>query len=222
VAEPPRGRTIFGRLIDWFEYRRARSRLSPRLRKLVDYATWVERHSRKLAATQLCGDMPIMGWHPDRWNSGSRTEQYHRINEIVEAIGTPLKRKLEAEGFEEEFMRAKPLFALKQTPFGEMFEIEGGTAAIDYDPVEGRRQADEYNKGQRGADRLLYWDYVYTIDGRVHGHFDADEDRRFSEAWKARHRTDPEKSDWLYLHAVTVEIVGFPGKPIYGGRENRS
>jgi hypothetical protein len=191
------------------------------MRKFLDYASWLEKHSKKLTATQECGDIPIMGWHPDRWTSGSRTRQYSDINQIIEAIGTPLKRQLDASGIQEDFMRAKPRFALKQTRSGELVEIEAGTAAIDYDPVDARRAADEYNRGQRGADRLLAFEYVYTIDGRVQGHFDADEDRRFRDAWKAKHGADPPESEWLYLHAVSVEIIGFPGKPIYGGREGR-
>lgn len=212
---------MFTQLIQWLQFRRARSRLSPRLRKVVDDALWLEKHSKKLVATQECDDIRIMGWHPDRWTPGSRAAQYREINEIVEAIGTPLKRQLEGDGFQEGWMRAKPRFVLKQAPDGELFEIEAGTAAIDYDPVEARRAADAYNSVERGADRLLAFEYVYTIDGRVHGHFDADEDRRFGRAWKAKYDAEPPHSDWLYVHAISIEIIGFPGEPIYGGREGR-
>ena len=213
---------MFKRLINWFRDRRALRLLSnPRMRQYFAYARWLEDHSKKVTAKKECGDLPIIGWHPERWTSGSRTDQYRQINEIVEAIGAPMKRQLEAQGFQEDFMRAKLSFALKQTLDGEIFEIEAGTAAIDYDPVEGRQKAEAYNVGARGSDRLLYWDYVYTVDGRVQGHFDADEDRRFSDVWKAKHGVDAPKSDWLYLHALTVEIIGFPAEPIYGGRRGR-
>lgn len=213
---------MFAKLINWFRDRRAFKLIhDSRIRELFTYARWLEDHSRKVTATQECGDIPIMGWHSDRWTSGSRADQYRNINEIVERIGAPLKRQLEAEGFQEDFLRVKPRFTLKQTPGGESFEVEAGTAAIDYDPVEARRAAEASNSLERGADRLLAWEYVYTIDGRVQGHFDADEDRRFNDAWRAMHGTDSPRSDWLYLHAVSVEIIGFPGKPIYGGREGR-
>lgn len=213
---------MIAKLINWFRDRQAFKLIKdPRIRALFVHAKWLENYSKKLTATQECGDIPIMGWHPDRWTSGSRADQYRTINEIVERIGAPLKRQLEQAGFEEDFMRAKPRFTLKQTPGGELFEIEAGTAAIDYDPIEARRVADAYNSVERGADRLLSWEYVYTIDGRVQGHFDADEDHRFNESWRARHGTESPRSDWLYLRAVSVEIIGFPGKPIYGGREGR-
>jgi hypothetical protein len=166
--------------------------------------------------------MPIMGGgHPDRWTSGSRAEQYRRLNEIVEAITTPLKRQLDAEGFREDFMRVSLRFEVSLTPDGELFDIEAGTAAIDYDPVEARHAADQYNSVPRGSDRLLYWDYVYTVDRRVQGHFDADEDRRVSDAWKNKYGDWPSRSEWLYLRRLTAKIVAFPAEPIYGGPERR-
>lgn len=137
---------------------------------------------------------------------------------IIEAAATPLKRQLDTEGFREDFMRVSLRFEMSLPADDELFDIEAGSAAIDYDPVEARRVADEYNCVPRGSDRLLSWEYGYTVDGRVHGHFDADESRRIGDAWKGKHGDWPPRSKWLYLHALTVKIIAFPRQPIYGGR----
>lgn len=208
---------MFDQLRGWLRRRRRSRRWQRKFDQYLAYAHWNENNAPILSATCECGDMPIMGGgHAERWNPGSRAEQYRKLNEIVEAAATPLKRQLEADGFREDFMRVSLRFEVRLTPDGDLFDIEAGTAAIDYDPVEARRAADEYSV-ERGSDRLLYWEYVYTVDGRVQGHFDADEDRRFSDAWKRKHGDWPPRSEWLYLHSMSVKIVAFPGQPIYGG-----
>ncbi len=209
-------------VMEWLR-RRRRSRARKRnLERYIAYAHWNEDNSRVLSVTCDCDEMPIMGGgHPQRWTPGSRAEQYRKLNEVIEAAAAPLKRQLEAEGFREDFMRVSLRFEVRLTPDGEPFDIEAGTAAIDYDPVEGRRRADEYNSHERGSDRLLWWEYVYTVDGRVQGHFDADEGRRVNDAWKKKYGDWPSSSEWFYLRSMTVQIVAFPGEPIYGGAERR-
>jgi hypothetical protein len=208
-------------LREWLRRRRSRG-WERNLDQYVAYAHWNEDNSRVLNATCDCGNMPIMGdGHAKRWTPGSRAEQYRKLNEIVEAAASPLKRQLDAQGFCEDFMRVSLRFEVKRTPDDEPFDIEAGIAAIDYDPLEARRAADEYNSVPRGSDRLLSWDYVYTVDGRVQGHFDADESRRVGDAWKKKHGDWAPRSEWLYLRALTVKIVAFPGQPIYGGPKGR-
>jgi hypothetical protein len=213
---------MFQQLRAWLRRQRRSREWQRNLDQYVAYAHWNEDNSRILSATRECGAMPIMGdGHAERWTPGSRAEQYRKLNEILEAAAAPLKRQLQRDGFHEDFMRVSLRFEVSLSPEGELFDIEAGTAAIDYDPVEARRAADEYNSVPRGSDRLLSWEYVYTVDGRVQGYFDADEDRRVSDAWKKKHGDWPPRSEWLYLHSMTVKIVAFPGRPIYGGPEGR-
>jgi hypothetical protein len=206
----------------WLRRRQRSREWQRKLDQYVAYAHWNEDNARALSVTYECDHMPIMGGgHAERWTPGSRSEQYRKLNGIVEAVTTPLKRQLCAEGFRGDFMRVSLRFEVSLTPDGERFDIEAGTAAIDYDAVEARRAADEYNSVPRGSDRLLYWEYVYTVDGRVQGHLDADEDRRVNDAWKNKHGDWPSRSEWLYLHTLTVKVVAFRGQPIYGAPEGR-
>ena len=148
--------------------------------------------------------------HPDRWTPGSRDVQYAKLNAIVECIGAPLKQQLMSKGARADSIHAYLIFCVKSEPNGEVYEIEGGQARFDYDPVEARREAEAYNSEPRGFDRALSWEYTYTLCGRVHGFFKADEWCRFRNAWEKKHGSPPPNTPFLLLETIKLRAAGLP------------
>ena len=210
----PGSEQVLTRIAKWLRYRGLPADKRAVLERYDEAVRNFERstaNSCTLSATCEFGAIPLMtDRHPERWTRGSRDAQYERLRELVEQLGSPLKRELTEKGFNEENIKPSLTFGLKLTEQDEILEVEGGTWALDYDPVDARRAADAYHSGQHGFDRMLTWDHVFTLSGRVHGYFLGDESSRFRDAWQRKHGAPLPQTEWLLLARLTVKIHASP------------